>query len=139
MSADVNGDGITDRPDFVAPLRYQTQNPNCYVVDSRNPACGTTYSSFVDLPSGSLRFGSAGRNIIIGPGLSNRDMGIAKNTRFGRDERFNLQFRFEVFNLFNRPNFNQPNRVVNVASPRFGTISSAGRAREMQFGLKFEF
>ncbi len=139
MSADVNGDGIGDRPDFVAPLRYQTQNPNCYVVDSRNPACGTTYSSFVDLPSGSLRFGSAGRNIIIGPGLSNRDMGISKNTRFGHDGRFNLQFRFEVFNFFNRPNFNQPNRVVNVASPRFGTISSAGRAREMQFGLKFEF
>jgi hypothetical protein len=50
-----------------------------------------------------------------------------------------VQFRWEVFNLFNRANFNQPSRVTNVVSPRFGTITSAGRAREMQFGLRFEF
>ena len=67
MSADINGDGIADRPDFVAPLQYNTRNPNCYVVDARNPACGATHTSFADLPAGSLRFGSAGRNIIIRP------------------------------------------------------------------------
>jgi hypothetical protein len=139
MSADVNGDGIVDRPDFVAPLQYNTRNPSCYVVEARNPACGTANTSFVDLPAGSVRFGSAGRNIIIGPGLFNWDMGVSKNTRFGHDDRFNVQFRWEVFNLFNHANFNQPNRVVNVTSPRFGTITSAGRAREMQFGLKLEF
>ena len=97
------------------------------------------HTSFVDLPAGSLRFGSAGRDIVIGPGLVNWDMGVSKNTRFGQDDRFNVQFRWEIFNLFNRANFNQPNRVVNVTSPRFGTITSAGRAREMQFGLKLEF
>lgn len=139
MSADVNGDGIGDRPDFVAPLRYNTHNPDCYVVEARNPACESNYTSFVDLPAGTLKFGSAGRNIVIGPGLVNYDMGLSKNTRFGHDDRFNVQFRWEVFNLFNRANFNQPSRVVNVASPRFGTIRSAGRAREMQFGLKLEF
>ena len=139
MSADINGDGIADRPDFVAPLQYNTRNPNCYIVDSRNPACGTTYTSFTNLPAGSLRFGSAGRNIISGPGLVNRDLGISKNTRFGAENRFNLQFRWEMFNVTNRANFNQTTRVVNIASPPFGTISSAGASREMQFGLKLEF
>jgi hypothetical protein len=139
MSADVNGDGIADRPDAVAPVQYNPGNPNCYIVDSRNPACGTTYTSFVDLPAGSTRFGTSGRNTVIGPGLVNWDTALSKNTRFGADERYNVQFRWEVFNLFNRANFNQPSRVTNVVSPRFGTLTSAGRAREMQFGLRLEF
>ena len=64
---------------------------------------------------------------------------LGTDTRFGKDERFNVQFRWEAFNFWNRANFNQPAVVVNVASPRFGSITSAGRAREMQFGLKLEF
>ena len=36
-------------------------------------------------------------------------------------------------------NYNQPASVVNVASPAFGSITSAGRAREMQFGIRLEF
>ena len=139
MSGDVNGDGVIDRPDLVGPVSYNTQNPTCYIIDSRNPACQTSTSAFVNLPAGSLRFGTEGRNTIIGPGLAQVDLGISKNTRFGRDERFNLQFRWEAFNLFNRVNFNQPNVVVNVASPIFGSISSAYRAREMQFGMKLDF
>ncbi len=139
MSGDINGDGITDRPDLIGPISYNTREPACYVIDSRNPACNTSSSAFVNLPAGSTRFGSEGRNTIIGPGLAQSDVGIGKNTRFGRDERFNLQFRWEAFNFWNRANFNQPNIVVNVASPRFGSVTSAGRAREMQFGLKLEF
>jgi hypothetical protein len=120
-------------------VQYNTRNPNCYIVDSRNPACGSTYSSFTDLAAGSVRFGSAGRNTMIGPGLANWDLGVSKNTRFGRDERYNVQFRWEVFNMSNRANFLQPARVVNVTAPRFGSITAASRAREMQFGLKLEF
>lgn len=139
MSGDVNGDGITDRPDLVGKISYHDGEPACYVVDSRNPACNATSSAFVNLPAGSVRFGSEGRNTIIGPGLAQTDVGISKNTRFGKDERFNIQFRFEAFNFWNHPNFLQPNVVVNVASPRFGSITSAGRARELQFGMKLEF
>ncbi len=137
MSADVNGDGIADRPDAVAPVTYQSRNPNCYIVDRRNPACGVATSSFVDLPAGSTRFGTAGRNILIGPGLNVWDFSLAKNTRFR--ERYNLQFRAEFFNFFNHANFNQPNRTTNVTAPAFGSINSAQRPREMQFGLKLEF
>jgi hypothetical protein len=137
MSADQNGDGIADRPDLVGPVTYQSRNPNCYIVDRRNAACGVTTTSFADLPAGSTRFGSSGRNVLIGPGLNVWDFSLAKNTRFF--ERYNLQFRGEFFNFFNHANFNQPARVTNVAAPAFGSINSAQRPREMQFGLKLEF
>jgi hypothetical protein len=137
MADDRNGDGIADRPDLVGPVTIQSRNPNCYIVDSRNRACGASSSAFVDLPAGSLRFGSAGRNILIGPGFNNWDTGVAKNTRFR--ERWKLQFRAEFFNFFNHTNFFQPARTVNVAAPAFGSISSATRPREMQFGMKLEF
>jgi hypothetical protein len=137
MSGDVNGDGIPDRPDVIGKPAVQSRTPTCYIVDSRNPACGASTSAFDNLPAASLRFGSAGRNILTGPGLNWWDLGVAKNTRFR--ERYNLQFRAEFFNVFNHANFNQPARVVNVTAPRFGTINSAERPREMQFGLKLEF
>jgi hypothetical protein len=139
MSGDVNGDGITDRPDLIGPVSYNTRNPGCYMIDSRNPACHTSGSAFVNLPAGSLRFGSEGRDTLIGPGLLQVDVSAGKNTRFGKEERYNLQFRWEAFNVFNRANYNQPAAVVNVAAPAFGSITSAGRAREMQFGMRLEF
>jgi len=64
-------------------------------------------------------------------------VGLAKNTRLG--ERCNVQFRAEFFNLFNRANFDILQRTVNLSAPAFGSISSAFRAREMQFGLKLQF
>src|SRR6188768_2425890 len=110
--------GLPDRPDLVGPVTIQPRNPNCYILDSHNRACGASSSSFVDLPAGSLRFGSAGRNTVIGPGFNNWDTGVAKNTRF--KERYNLQFRAEFFNFFNHANFFQPARMVNVTAPAFG-------------------
>src|SRR5262249_8611181 len=121
------------------PVSYNTRNRSCYVVDSRNPACQTNTSAFVNLPTGSLRFGSEGRDTLIGPGLVQADVSAGKNTRFGKDERFNLQFRWEAFNFFTRPNYNQPASLVNVTSRAFGSIPSAGRAREMQFGMRLDF
>lgn len=137
MSADVNGDGIADRPDVIGPVTTRSRDPLCFIEDRRNPACGVTSSSFVDLPAGSLRFGSAGRNILQGPGLNWHDFSINKRTRI--TERFTVHFRTEFFNIFNHTNFNQPSRVTNVAAPAFGTITSAQRPREMQFALKLEF
>ncbi len=139
MSADVNGDGIVDRPDLIGPVTYNTRNRDCYVVDAVNPACNTTATGFRTLPAGSLRFGSAGRNILTGPGLRNYDLGVGKNTRFGRDERFNIQFRAEFFNFFNRANYNNPVVTINSASTKFGVITSAGAPRVMQFTLKVQF
>ncbi len=139
MSGDQNGDGLVgDRPDLIGEPKINPGNPDCYIVDPRNPACGTGASSaFAIVPAGQFRYGSAGRNILIGPGFTGWDVSLSKNNRFG--ERYNLVFRAEFFNAFNNVNFNQPNRNFNVTAPAFGTITSAGRPREIQFGLKFEF
>jgi len=139
MSGDQNGDGLGgDRPDLIGKPKINPGNPNCYIVDPRNPACGAgAVSAFAAVPAGELRFGSAGRNILTGPGFRSWDISLSKNNRFG--ERFNLVFRAEFFNAFNHVNFNQPSRNFNVTAPLFGTINSAGRPREIQFGLKLEF
>lgn len=86
-------------------------------------------------PANPFSFGNSGRNILIGPGLRNWDLGVSKYTAIG--ERYRLQFRAEFFNLFNNVNFNLPGRTLGLDT--FGRIDSAGRAREMQFGLKLEF
>jgi hypothetical protein len=61
------------------------------------------------------------------------DMGIHKWWEFGEARR--LQFRFEMFNAFNHPNFFEPD--TNLGDSNFGTITSAYPARSVQFGLKF--
>ncbi len=144
MSGDQNGDGLAgDRPDLIGKPAINPGNPDCYVADSRNPACGgNALAAFAVVPPAQARFGTAGRNILIGPGLRNWDISLIKNNRLG--ERYNIQFRAEFFNAFNNVNFNNPQRLFNIvpvpaSRSGFGIINSGGRAREMQFGLKLEF
>jgi hypothetical protein len=80
-------------------------------------------------------FGSSPRNALIAPGLANVDMSLQK-VWFVQDGH-RLEFRWEVFNVFNRVNFSLPNRFFG--SPNFGRIFSAQNAREMQFGLRYSF
>jgi hypothetical protein len=79
------------------------------------------------------RQGNAGRNMFSMPGIHNWDLGVFKNTRF--HERLNLQFRWEMFNAFNRTHFGAPN--LSSTSPNFGRIGGTLiNPRRMQFGLK---
>jgi hypothetical protein len=83
-------------------------------------------------------FGNLGRNILRGPSQKRFDAGLAKNTRL--TERTALEFRWEVFNLFNNVNFATPNNVIGEAGTDFGKITdTVGGPRVMQFGLKFRF
>ena len=68
-----------------------------------------------------------------GPKYFMWDMGIHKWWNFGEARR--LQFRFEMFNALNHPNFFEPD--TNLGDANFGTITSAYPARSVQFGLKF--
>src|SRR3990167_6556196 len=80
-------------------------------------------------------FGSARRNSAIGPGHATMDLAPAKTWAVrGASGR---EFRWEVFNLFNRANFDLPNRIFGT--PNFGRIFSARNPREMQFGLRLTF
>lgn len=87
--------------------------------------------------------GNAGRNILIGPGLVNVDLSLAKNTRIR--EAFNLQFRAEAFNIFNRANFQVPGLVTGTdifdssgaPNPFAGVLTSTTTtSRQIQLGLK---
>jgi hypothetical protein len=80
-------------------------------------------------------FGNAPRNSVLGPGFAQMDFALAKTWRTGGSTE--LEFRWEVFNLFDRANFNLPNRIFG--NPNFGRISSAKNPREMQFGVRFAF
>ena len=95
--------------------------------------------------------GSAGRNILTGPDYKSVDFSLVKDFPLG--EKRKLQFRGEVFNLFNRPNFDLPSnaddgeQVFAFSAPStFTRINTAGKifstngdSREIQFGLKFIF
>lgn len=80
-------------------------------------------------------FGNAGRNILIGPGTVNVDLGAHRV--FAITERVNLQFRGEFFNVFNHAQFNNPD--TSVADDTFGRITSARSPRIIQLALKLRF
>jgi len=84
--------------------------------------------------------GNLGRNTFIGPNLVNTDQSLFKNIKM--TERFNFQFRFEVFNAFNRANFILPSSATGanfanrITSGNFGQSAGTRDPREIQFGLK---
>ncbi|HEX4166294.1 MAG TPA: TonB-dependent receptor [Bryobacteraceae bacterium] len=87
--------------------------------------------------------GNAGRNILTGPGLADFDFSVIKNNRIS--EVANLQFRAEIFNLFNRANFQVPPLVTGTdifdstgaPNPNAGKLTSTTTSsRQVQLGLK---
>jgi hypothetical protein len=127
-----NGDFINQRPNAVAGVgsyaQPQTVNQWLNLAAFSKPAAGT--------------FGNLGRNTIFGPGLAQIDFSVLKDTPI--TEGTKLQFRAEIFNLANHPNFAQPN--TTFSSPSFGQIFSTigrtlgmGTSRQIQLALRFSF
>jgi hypothetical protein len=81
------------------------------------------------------KFGNAGYNSLIGPGLFGMDANISK--AFHVTERHQLQIRFEFFNLLNHTNFGNPVSTLNSAN--FGKIQGAADPRILQFAAKYAF
>ena len=81
-------------------------------------------------------YGNAGRDILYGPGRTNLDASLFKDFRVR--ERLTVQFRGESFNVFNHPQFGQPN--ATIGSGAVGTITSTvGNPRQMQVALRLMF
>ena len=100
----------TRRPNFVAGV-------NPYLGDDRNfinpaafaaPAAGT--------------FGDVPRNALVGPSF--RQFDLILNKRFRFSERFNAEFRTEIFNIFNQANFGNPASVIANPLPSFTTTAA---------------
>jgi hypothetical protein len=93
--------------------------------------------------------GNAGRNILDGPGLTNLDFSVFKNNYIKRiSERFNIQFRLEIFNLLNHANFAPPTTPDNTTifdgtgTPTgvAGVLSqTSSPERQIQLALKIIF
>jgi hypothetical protein len=125
------------RPDLVAgqpiylsgPDKTKYLNPAAFAL----PAPGT--------------FGNLRRGTVRQPGLQNIDFSVAKNWKF--KERYGIQFRAEMFNLFNHVNFNGFDAGLGAAfnngkftgfnNGNFGKLNSDRGPRNIQFGIKFNF
>ena len=82
--------------------------------------------------------GNCRRNNVEGPNYSDVDFALARSFNYFGNEQRSLEFRWEVFNALNTPQFGLPNH--DVGSSSFGQITSlAGDPRVMQFALKFYF
>ncbi|MCI0421464.1 MAG: TonB-dependent receptor [Acidobacteria bacterium] len=92
-------------------------------------------SAFAIPQSGRGSYGNSARNILTGPGEANWNIVMAKN--FYVKERARLQFRWEMFNAFNRPNFGNPSTRINSGS--FGLVTGAGASRSMLVGLRLQY
>jgi hypothetical protein len=108
-----------DRPDEVAP-----GTPGAVSYGGRAFAIAAPFS-----------FGTAGRNILIGPGTASLDVAIAKVLRLSGSRR--LEARAEVYNLLNRTNLSLPDSFVD--RPTFGQSLSAGPGRMAQIAVRFGF
>jgi hypothetical protein len=131
----LNGNTSEDRPDRICggasshPTAAQWFNPACFVL----PIEPTT-------PGALLREGTAGYDILRSPGTFAGDLGLLKITPV--KERVSVEFRAELFNVFNHPVLGIPNNAINpfAASSTVGEITNpASLPRIIQFALKVHF
>jgi hypothetical protein len=127
-----NGDYTNQRPNFVpnvhqyVPNRGQKQyfNPAAWTL----PATGT--------------FGDSPRNGVYGPGFAQIDSSLIKRTDLAEGK--SLEFRAEFFNMFNHPNFSQPDSYYGDSTfgqifSTFGSTIGLGTSRQIEFGLKLHY
>jgi hypothetical protein len=99
----------------------------------RGPNNWANRAAFAAAPD--TRRGTCGVGTLQAPGAQTWDFSLRR--RFGLTEKFKLQFQADIFNAFNRANFRDLEN--NLSSAAFGTISTAGPPRNIQFGLKLTF
>jgi hypothetical protein len=137
------GSNGTDRPNQIAVPGLSTSRS----VREDYFGRGSNNRSFVAIPTGvpggtgpnSGVFGSLGRDTFRGPALYNFDFAVIKDTplEVGRTP-VDVQFRAELFNVFNIVNFGLPSNTVTGSG--FGLISrTAANSRQIQFSLKVMF
>ena len=129
---------VTQATNFNAFAGFGTQRPN-RTGKPDLPASEQSTTKFFNTDAFQIApqftIGTSSRNPVRGPQYRNADIALIKRTYF--DETRNIEFRAEFFNITNTPPLGAPNTVF--ASPGFGSITSAGDPRVIQFGLKLNF
>jgi hypothetical protein len=157
--------GVSGIESFFSPSASAAMWAQCTAVarDSSTLATGGCYVSgkSVMVPPKAGTFGTMGRNIFRDSAFKTVDLSVFKNFRF--KERYNAQFRVELFNIFNHPIISNPYGASNgyggasggtndmgtpstfgcgCATPDFAAgnpLVGSGSARVMQLGMKFTF
>ncbi len=129
---------VTQATNFNAFAGFGSQRPNL-IGNPNLPANRQTAARWFDTSAFALApqftVGTSSRNPVRAPHYRNIDLGIIKRTNL--TETTNLEFRAEIFNLTNTPPLGSPN--TSFGSPAFGTITTAGDSRVIQFALKLNF
>ena len=137
-------DKIHDPRDFSFNIAQQTTD-GCDRPGHQTFLCWYNPAAFVEPPlaPGQLsahEFGTAGDGDLVGPDQVNFDFSAFKNFRI--TERQNLQFRAEMFNIFNHPQFarssNNPDQGGQNGGSRVGSTLPDNQ-REIQFALRYTF
>jgi hypothetical protein len=136
------GSNNTDRPDEIGVPDLSTSRQVREDYFGLGADNASLFYIPVNVPGGTGPnhgvFGDLGRNTFRGPGLHDLDLALIKDTPLkaaSGGERASLQFRAELFNVFNIVNFGLPSNIV--LGPGFGEISrTAGTSRQIQFSLK---
>ena len=126
----LNAVGQTQTPDQVGPVKKLGG------VGTGQPFYDPSAFAVVPGPPSPARYGTVGRNTLLGPGSVNLDFSLFRSFRF--KERMDLQFRADVANFFNSPHFDNPSG--DSSSGDFLTITSAKNdERQFRLGVRFAF
>ena len=92
-------------------------------------------NAFAEVPRGVIRPGNAPRGAVLGPGFGRWDLALSKAIKINEDIR--VQFRGEMFNMFNHTN--PLNVNVTRTNQLYGQVTSTRDPRLVQLGLKLNF
>ena len=139
LSGDIANTGVSSqRPDVVG-TPVIVGNPACWFYTSANSSCTALAPGVKDsfaVPPAQSRYGNGGRNILRADSLKQVDFTVIKTFPFS--EARGLEFRAEMFNLFNHPTFSAPTSTINTSSG--GQVSSTlNAARIIQLAVKLRF
>ncbi len=128
--ASLNAPGNTQVADQLVP-RVRILGSHNFVGANRVYFDTTEFAQ----PTG-VRFGTAGRNSVRGPGTFDLDSGIKR--RFLFSEKYSLEFQAEAFNVTNTPQFSSP--ASTVGSSSLGTVTStSGNNRRVRLSARIAF
>jgi hypothetical protein len=129
-----------DRLGAYINLSAFTVGGNCVNDQNAVVPCGSADST------GYAAIGNVGRNTFRGPFQQNWDMSFIKRTKL--TEESNIEFRAEMFNIFNHAAFQSPQAagaqfgnygIVDIAGGDSSILATVNRPRIIQFALKFNF
>jgi len=149
------GDGQVVRADLVGPVTYYDAkhfqtinnasagaqsgnyyfNPNSF-SNARLIALNQAANADASTLTGQFSYGTLGRNALRGPGRVNTDLALSKHFKLF-NEKLDAELRADAFNLFNNPQFGNPD--TNIGDPGFGQISTTADPRILQLALHLKF